>query len=114
MKLPPGATVGMAVGAQITQTCPATIVTTGVGTKVHRGVHSAGAAVGRGHGVGWHRRRRFGMCSVSLTQGAMRFLGQALEGFGLVGAVAFGFGGARAGLAQPEPSPRAWAGRGAK
>jgi hypothetical protein len=35
------------------------------------------------------------MRGVSLTQGTMRFLRQALEGFGLVGAVAFGLEGLR-------------------
>ena len=35
------------------------------------------------------------MRGVSLTQGTMRFVCQALEGFGLVGAVAFGLEGLR-------------------
>ena len=35
------------------------------------------------------------MRGVSLTQGTMRFLRQALEGFGLAGAVAFGCEGLR-------------------
>jgi hypothetical protein len=35
------------------------------------------------------------MRSLSLTQSAMRLLGEALEGFGLVGAMAFGLDGLR-------------------
>ena len=35
VQLPPGAAIGMAIGPQIVHPQPATIVTIGVGTKVH-------------------------------------------------------------------------------
>lgn len=38
MELPPGATAGMAIGADIAQTGPAAIATIGVGTEMRRGV----------------------------------------------------------------------------
>ena len=44
VKLAPGAATGMTVGAQITKPQPTPVVTLGVGTKVHRGVHGTGAA----------------------------------------------------------------------
>lgn len=44
VQLPPGAAIGMAIGPQIVHPQPAAIVTLGVGTKVHRGVHGTGAA----------------------------------------------------------------------
>src|SRR5262245_49592200 len=48
VQLPPGAAIGMAIGPQVAQPEPAAIVTTGVGTKVHGGIHRPGAPVGSG------------------------------------------------------------------
>ena len=52
VKLPPGATTGMAIHPQMVQPQPAAIVTFGVGTKMHRGIHGTGAAMGGGMGLG--------------------------------------------------------------
>src|SRR5437773_3900871 len=57
------------------------------------GIDSTGAAVRWGHGVRGHRRRRLGVRGLSRTQGAMRLVRQAFEGFGLVGVVALRFEG---------------------
>jgi len=46
--------------------------------------------MGRFHGVGRYRRRRFGIGRVSFTQGTRGLVDEALEGFGLVRAVALG------------------------
>jgi hypothetical protein len=73
----------MAIGAQMAQTEPAAVVTTGMRTTMPGGIDLTGAPVRRGHGVGWYR----GRCGVSLTQGTMRLLGQPLEGFGRIGAL---------------------------
>jgi hypothetical protein len=59
--LPPGATTGMTIGAQVVQSPPAALVTLGVGTKVSRGIPRAGAAVRWRHGSGPHRRRWSGL-----------------------------------------------------
>src|SRR5262245_66151951 len=93
LELPPGATVGMAIGAQIAPPEPAAIATARVGAKVLRGVDLTGTPVGWGHGIGWHRSRRIGLCGVSLTQDAMRFLRQTLEWFDLGGTGAVGLAG---------------------
>ena len=50
MELTPGAAAGMAIGAQIAQTEPAPVVTTGMRTKVSRGVELTGTPVRRRHG----------------------------------------------------------------
>ncbi len=90
-----GATAGMAIGTQIAQPEPAAIATASVRAKVHRGVHRAGAAVGRGHRLGWHRRGRLGMRGFLRTQGTRRFVRQAVKGFRLVGSFTFGLDGRR-------------------
>src|SRR6266849_5355104 len=51
------APIGVAIGAQIAEPQPASIRTTGVGTKVHRGVNDTRSSVRRGHGVGGYRTR---------------------------------------------------------
>src|SRR5262245_36289755 len=56
MELAPGTTTGMTVGAQIAQTEPPPVITTGMRTKVQRGVNLTGAPVRRGHGGWWYRR----------------------------------------------------------
>jgi hypothetical protein len=83
----------MTVGAQIAQTEPPPVITTGMRTKVQRGVDLTGAPVRRGHGVWWYRRRCLGRRGISLTQGTMRLVRQALEGFRRVEAVGLGFEG---------------------
>ena len=90
VELTPGAAVGMTIGAQIAQPEPAAIGTSGMGTKVPRGVHGMGTSVREGHGIGRHRRRGFGMRGISLTQGTMGLCRQALKRFGRLGAVALG------------------------
>jgi hypothetical protein len=57
-----------------------------MGTNVLRGLHGARLAVGRRHRLGWCRRRLVGMCGFSLTQGALRSLGQGSKRFGFLGA----------------------------
>ncbi len=42
--------------------------------------------------VRWHRRWGLGMRGLALTQGTMRLVRQALEHFGLGGALALGLG----------------------
>src|SRR5262249_61464593 len=69
VELPPRATAGMAVGAQVAQPQPAAVGTARMRTKVPRGVHRAGAAVGRGQRLGWHGRGHLGMRSFVRTQG---------------------------------------------
>ena len=95
MELAPGTTTGMTVGAQIAQTEPPPVITTGMRTKVQRGVDLTGAPVRRGHGVWWYRRRRLGRRGISLTQGTMRLVRQALEGLRRGGSFALGLDGRR-------------------
>jgi hypothetical protein len=84
VELAPGAATGMTVGAEIPQPEPAPIVTIAVRTKVPGRVDRTGTPVGRCHGVGRHRRRRFGRRGVLCTQGAMALgcegLGQRWHG----------------------------------
>jgi hypothetical protein len=104
----PGAPTGMAVGAQIAPPEPAAIATACLGTKVPRGVHHAGAALGRGHRCRWHWRRRVRRRGVLLAQGPRGLVRQAHKRGGLAGALAAwrdGQGGLRLGR-------RAWAGPG--
>ena len=86
----PGAATGMTVGAEIPQPEPPPVITTGMRTKVPRGIDCTGTPVGRCHGIGRHRRRRFGRRGFLLTQGAMGLFGQTLERFGFVRAGAAG------------------------
>ena len=95
VELAPGAAARMAMGAQIAQTAPASVVTTGMRTAMARGIDLTGPPIRWGHGIGRHRRRRVGRHGVAFTQGAMGLVRQALEGFGLVGAVACGLKGLR-------------------
>ena len=81
----------MAIGPQIAQTEPASVVTTGMRTKMHGGIDLTGAPVRRGPGVGQYRKRRLGMCGISLTQGTVGLVRQALKRFGLVSAGALGW-----------------------
>src|SRR5262245_19597498 len=83
VQLPPRAATGMASGPQVVEPQPAAIVTNGVGTKVPRGVHGIGAAVGWRHRIGPYRRRWRGIRGRLLTQGTGRFVRQARERFGL-------------------------------
>src|SRR2546428_8695580 len=65
VKLSPGAATGMTIGPQVVQPQPAAIVTSGMGTKVHRGVHGTGTSVRWGHGIGRHKERWFEMRGIS-------------------------------------------------
>ena len=93
--LAPGATARMAIGAQIAQTEPAPVVTTGMRTAVHGGIDCTRTPVGRYHGGRQDRRSRFGRRGIAFTQGAMRLVRQSLEGCGCVRAEPLGFEGLR-------------------
>jgi hypothetical protein len=88
VELTPRATAGMAIGAQIAQSQPASVVTVGMGAKVHRGVDSTGTSVGRGHRIGWHRRRGQRMHSLLLTGRTGGLVRQADKRFRLLAACA--------------------------
>jgi hypothetical protein len=75
----------MAVGAPVAQPQPAEVGTARMRTKVSRGVHRAGAAVGRGQRLGWHGRGRVGRRSFVRTQGTRRLVRQARKRHRLVG-----------------------------
>ena len=64
-------------------------------TEMARGIDLTGPPIRWGHGIGRHRRRCVGLHGVAFTQGAMGLVRQSLEGFGLVGVVAFGLKGLR-------------------
>src|SRR5215831_8218277 len=93
VQLPPGAAIRMAIGAQIAPPPPAAIVTIGVGTKVHRGVHGPGASVRWRHGSGPWRGRWRRLASLALTQGTGRLVRQTLEHGGLGRTLALGRAG---------------------
>src|SRR5215470_5855285 len=93
LELPPGATIGMAIGPQIAPSQPTAIATAGMGTEVPGGVPRAGTAVGRGHRLGRHWRGRLGMRRFVLTQGTRWCVLQARERVGLGGALALGLDG---------------------
>src|SRR6516165_3255196 len=91
VQLPPGAARGMAIGAYIAQPEPAAIVTTGVGTKVHGGIHRPGASVRWGHRIRPSRRRGSRLTGLLVTQRTVRLVRQARKGFGLAGALGHWF-----------------------
>ena len=97
LQLTPGATIGMAMGPQIPPSQPAAIATASMGTEVPGGVHRAGAAVGWGHRLGWHRRWRLGMHGFLRPPGTRGFVRQARKRLGLVGACALGLDGCHLG-----------------
>src|SRR2546426_3263020 len=107
VQLPPGAAMGMAIGPQIVQPQPAAIVTMAVGTKMHRRIHRPGAAVRERHGTGPSRRRWRSLPDLLFTQRTVRLLRQALERFGLGGALALGLDGRgwRGGRGHASPGP---------
>src|SRR5215470_11902329 len=90
MKLPPGAAIGMAIRPQVMQPQPPAIVTIGVGTKVHRGVHRPGAAVRGEHGIGPSRSRWSRFAGLLVTQRTVRLVRQARKRLRLSGAFALG------------------------
>ena len=104
LELPPGATIGMAIGPQIAPAQPAALATAGMGTEVPGGVHRARAAEGWGHRRGWHRRWRVGMHGFLRTPGTRRFVCQACKRLGLVGACALGLDGCRLGWPRLGPA----------
>ena len=91
VELAPGAAAGMAIGAQIAQPELASVVPTGMRTKMPRGIDLTGAPVRRGHGVGRYRKRRLGMGGIVLTPGTVGLVRQALKRFGLVSTGALGW-----------------------
>jgi hypothetical protein len=95
VELTPRATTGMAVGPEIAQAEPAPIVTIVVRTKVPGGVDFTRTPVRRRHRGGRYRRRRLGRRGLSLTQGTMGLVRQAVKGFRLVGSCALGLDGRR-------------------
>jgi hypothetical protein len=97
VELAPQSTTGRPVGTEVPQPHPASVVTVGMGAKVHRGIDGTGAAGGRWHGVRSSWRGWLGMIGVVFTRGAWRFVREALEGCGLVGAFALARGGPRCG-----------------
>src|SRR5262245_26000828 len=107
VQLPPGATMGMAIGPQIVQPQPAAIVTMAVGTKMHRRIHRPGAAVRERHGIGPWRRRWRRLPDLLCTQRTVRLVRQALERFGLGGTLALGLDGRgwRGGRGRALPGP---------
>src|SRR5262245_49835793 len=84
----PGAPIGMLIGAQVPPPQPAAVIAAGMGTAMPRSVHCAGAAMGWGQRRGWHRRRHVRRGRFSLTQGALRSLGQVRKRYGVFGALA--------------------------
>src|SRR5262245_49128325 len=92
VQLPPRAATGMTIGPQIVQPQPTAIGTSGVGTKMHRGVHRSGAAVRARHGLGPDRRRWMGFPGLLVTQHTVRLVRQPLKRFGLVSTLALGRG----------------------
>jgi hypothetical protein len=88
VELPPRATAGMAVGAQVAQPQPAAVGTARMRTKVPRGVHRAGAAVGRGQRIGSYRRRWRGMRRFLVAQDTERLVRQAAKRLRLLAASA--------------------------
>src|SRR5215510_10901469 len=92
-QLPPGTAIGMAIGAEIARAHPAAIGTTGVGTKVHGGIHRPGASVRGGYRIRPSRRRWSRLTSLLFTPRTVRLVRQARKGFGLAGAVALGLDG---------------------
>jgi hypothetical protein len=110
LKLTPGAAIGMAIGPQIVHPQPAPIVTLGVGTNVHRGVHGTGAPVCWRHGSRPWRGRGRRLAGLPLTQGTVRLVRQTRERFGLSRTLTLGLEGrgwhGRRGLASPRPVER--------
>jgi hypothetical protein len=82
----PGATTGMAMGAELPPPQPAALATAPMGAKVLRGVHGARPALRRGPRLGWGWRRHGGRGGLRLTQGALRPLSQAGKRCGCLGA----------------------------
>src|SRR5256714_8255498 len=95
VELPPRATAGMAVGAQVAQPQPAAIGTVRMRAKMPGGIHLTRTSVRRGHRSGAHRRRWRGMCGLVCTQSARGLLGQTLKRFRLDGVLTLGLDGLR-------------------
>src|SRR5215831_7776567 len=88
--LTPWTAAGMAIGPQVAQPQPTAIVTLGVGAKVHGGVHSTGAAVRWGHGIGPSWRRWRSLASLLCTQGTVGLVRQTYKRFGFTETLALG------------------------
>jgi hypothetical protein len=88
VELPPGAAAGMTIDAQVAQPQPAAIATARMGTEVPGGIDSAGAAMGRGHRLGWRRRGCLGRRCLVLTQGTMGLMPQPHKGLEFFGVLA--------------------------
>ena len=109
VQLPPGAAIRMAIGAEIAQPEPAAIVTIGVGTKVHRGIHRPGASGRWRHGIGPWRALEASRGSLAHTE-HRRLVRQPLERFRLGRTLTLGRDGrgwhGRRGRASPGPAER--------
>src|SRR6516225_7545439 len=69
MQLAPGTAVGVAVGTDIAEPYPASIVAVGLGAEVERGVHLARPSP-RGHNAGWRAPGRLEAVRVALLTGS--------------------------------------------
>jgi hypothetical protein len=87
VELSPGATTGMAIGAEVSQAQPAAIVTGGMRAEMPRGVNRTGAAVGRRSRSGPHRGLWRGVRRFLRAQGTMGLVGETRKRLGLLGAL---------------------------
>src|SRR5919205_3754162 len=81
VELPPGATVRMAIGAEVAQPQPALIVTARMRAEMPGGVDDTRAAGGRRHGDRASWGLRLGMVGLVCAQSAIRSLGEPRKGF---------------------------------
>jgi len=82
-QLPPGASIGMAVGAEIAPAHPAPIGTVWVGAEMRGGVHLA-AAPPCGHDAGWRGAGCLWTEVAGMRTGvAMKLFGEARKGLAL-------------------------------
>src|SRR5215471_4163103 len=88
VELPPGTTVGMAIGAEVAPVHPAPIVAGGIRAEMLRGVHLARPSP-RGHDTEWRATGQLGDVLVGLlTGGTWGLAGQPCKGFQLPRALA--------------------------
>src|SRR5215813_7956703 len=85
VELSPGATTGMAIGAEVSQAQPAAIVTGGMRTEMPRGVNLTGAAGGRKYRIRPHRGLWRGVRCCLHAQGTRGLMGETRERLGLLG-----------------------------
>jgi len=86
-QLPPGAPIGMAIGAEIAPAHPAPVRTVRMGTAMGRGIDLTGAS-SRHHHTRWRRRRGLWSGSAGLLTGvAVGRVGETGKGLGLAAAL---------------------------